>query len=352
MDILILGANGFIGSHLTEAILARTDWRVHGMDLDGDRLERWVHHPRFRFLEGDVAIHHEWIEYHVKKCDVVLPLVAIATPAAYVQDPMAVFELDFESNLRVIRQAVRFGTRVVFPSTSEVYGMCEDAEFDEETSRLVCGPIGKSRWIYACSKQLLDRVIHALGRDHGLRYTLFRPFNWIGPGLDSIHTAKEGSSRVVTQFLGHLLRGEPITLIDGGRQRRSFTWVDDGIDALLRILVNEGGCADQRIFNIGNPANDRSIRELAETMIRTLGEFPGFEERARAAQVVEQSSAAYYGDEYQDVQRRVPSIRRAQQHLGWEPRVGFEESVRRTIAHYVASGAPAAEPSLAAAAHG
>jgi UDP-4-amino-4-deoxy-L-arabinose formyltransferase/UDP-glucuronic acid dehydrogenase (UDP-4-keto-hexauronic acid decarboxylating) len=88
----------------------------------------------------------------VKKCDVVPPLVAIATPAAYVKTPLAVFQLDFEENLRIIT-GVRYGKRVVFASTSEVYGMCPDAEFDEETSTLVCGPIRKQRWIYSCSKQ-------------------------------------------------------------------------------------------------------------------------------------------------------------------------------------------------------
>jgi nucleoside-diphosphate-sugar epimerase len=297
----------------------------------------YLGHERFRFVEGDVAINHEWIAYHVRKCDVCLPLVAIATPATYVKDPMAVFELDFEQNLRVIRQCVQYGTRVVFPSTSEVYGNCPDAEFDEEASPLVYGPVTKSRWIYACSKQLLDRVIIALGRDHGLRYTLFRPFNWIGPGLDSILTAKEGSSRVVTQFLGHLLRQEPITLVDGGTQRRSFTYVTDGVDALMRILRNEGGCADSRIFNIGNPANDRSIKELADAMIRILGEFPGYADVARRAKVVEQSAERYYGKEYQDITRRVPSIRRAREHLGWRPTIGFEDAIRRTIAHYVAT---------------
>jgi nucleoside-diphosphate-sugar epimerase len=93
--------------------------------------------------------------------------------------------------------------------------MCEDAEFDPAQSNLVYGPINKPRWIYACSKQLMDRVIWGYGME-GLRFTLFRPFNWIGPGLDSIYTPKEGSSRVVTQFLGHIVRGEPINLVDGG----------------------------------------------------------------------------------------------------------------------------------------
>lgn len=336
MDVLILGANGFIGSHLTGEILEKTDWRVFAMDISSDRLAAWEDHPRFQSLEGDITVDRDWVEYHVRMCDVCLPLVAIATPATYVRDPLRVFELDFEENLRIVRWCRKHNTRVVFPSTSEVYGMCADPEFDERESPLIYGPVTKTRWIYACAKQLLDRVILALGRDHGLRYTLFRPFNWIGPGLDSIDAAKEGSSRVVTQFLGHLLRGEPITLVDGGAQRRCFTHIDDGVDALMRILCNEEGVCDGEIFNIGNPEGDRSIRELAETMVRILGEFPGYESLAAKARIVERTSETYYGGEYQDIVHRVPKITRARALLGWQPQVDFEESVRRTIASYVA----------------
>ncbi len=176
-----------------------------------------------KFFEGDITINKEWIEYHIRKCDVVLPLVAIATPATYVREPLRVFELDFEANLPIVRQCVRYRKRVLFPSTSEVYGMCRDDEFDPASSELVYGPIEKQRWIYACSKQLMDRVIYAYGSEGKLDYTLFRPFNWIGPGLDNLHSAKEGSSRVITQFLGHIVRGEPIKLVDGGSQKRCFT---------------------------------------------------------------------------------------------------------------------------------
>jgi nucleoside-diphosphate-sugar epimerase len=158
MKVLILGVNGFIGHHLTARILSDTDWTVFGMDLADDRLGEIPRNRRFGYVEGDISINKEWIEYHIKKADVVLPLVAIATPKVYVERPLSVFELDFEENLRIVRQAHRYGKRVVFPSTSEVYGMCGDAEFDEETSHLVLGPIYKERWIYSCSKQLLDRV--------------------------------------------------------------------------------------------------------------------------------------------------------------------------------------------------
>src|SRR5262249_61603170 len=142
-------------------------------------------------------------------------------------------------------------------------GMGRDAELDSASSELVLGPIDKPRWIYACAKQLLDRVIHAYGMEEGLDYTLFRPFNWIGAGLDSINTAKEGSSRVITQFLGHIVRGETIKLVDGGTQKRAFTYIDDGIAALMKIIANERGIAGGKIYKIGNPANNYSVRELA-----------------------------------------------------------------------------------------
>ncbi len=350
--ILILGVNGFIGHHLTSALTATTDWQVYGMDMQSDRVAPWLGHPRFHFFEGDITINREWIEYHVRKCDVVLPLVAIATPATYVTHPLEVFELDFEANLAVVRQCVKYGKRVVFPSTSEVYGMSADAPFDPQRSTLTYGPIDKPRWIYACAKQLMDRVIHAYGMERGLDYTLFRPFNWIGPGLDSIHTPKEGSSRVITQFLGHIVRGEPIRLVDGGAQRRCFTWVDDGIAALLAILRNEGGCASRRIYNIGNPANDLSVRELATRMLALAATLPEYRERAARVRLVETSAEAYYGRGYQDVAARVPDIGATVAELGWRPRVDMDEALRRLFEHYRADLAGArrltdAEPAAA-----
>jgi nucleoside-diphosphate-sugar epimerase len=335
MKLLILGVNGFIGSHLVRRTLADTGWEIYGMDLASDRLGALVNDPRVHFIEGDISINKEWIEYHVRKCDVCFPLVAIATPASYIRDPLAVFELDFEQNLRIVRQCAQYGTRVIFPSTSEVYGMCQDPIFNEETSPLVYGPIHKQRWIYACAKQMMDRVIWAMGKDRGLQFTLIRPFNWIGSGLDSLTAPKEGSSRVVTQFLGHLLREEPINLVDGGRQRRCFTYVDDGLDCLFGVLQNVDGRCDGRIFNIGNPNNDYSIRELAEMMIEVLEEFPALAHLAEQAELKDIPAETYYGPDYQDVSYRVPDITSAREIMGWEPKIDLREALRRTISAYV-----------------
>ncbi len=335
LKVLILGVNGFIGNSLTQSILERKDWEVYGMDMNNDKLEGCLGNDRFHFVEGDITVNREWIEYHIKKCDVVLPLVAIATPATYVTDPLRVFELDFEANLDIVRKCVRYKRRVLFPSTSEVYGMSADTPFDEESSRLVLGPIHKQRWIYSCSKQLLDRVIYAYGKD-GLAFTLFRPFNWIGPKLDNILEPKEGSSRVLTQFLGNILRGKDIQLVDGGNQRRSFTYIDDGVDALMRIIENPDGCADGRIFNIGNPGNDCSIKDLAAMLVDLVKTYPRYAPLAERVKIVAVDSQDYYGEGYQDILTRVPSIENARRFLGWEPRTDLKTALRKTLDYHLA----------------
>jgi nucleoside-diphosphate-sugar epimerase len=304
------------------------------MDMASERVSDLVDNKRFHFFEGDITINREWIEYHIRKCDVILPLVAIATPATYVREPLRVFELDFEANLPIVRSCVKYGKRILFPSTSEVYGMCRDPEFDPYKSELVLGPIDKQRWIYSCSKQLMDRVIWAYGSMKQLDFTLFRPFNWIGAGLDSIHAPKEGSSRVITQFLGHIVRGEPIKLVDGGRQKRAFTYIDDGIDALMKIIENRDGVASGRIYNIGNPKNNFSVRELAQMMLDLAKSYPEYRRNAARVKLVEVSSGEYYGKGYQDVQNRVPAIANTMKELGWKPKVNMQTALKHIFEAY------------------
>lgn len=332
--LCILGVNGFIGHHLSKRILGDTGWEVFGMDMGSDRIGDLMDNRRFHFFEGDITINREWIEYHIRKCDVILPLVAIATPATYVREPLKVFELDFEANLPIVRICVKYGKRILFPSTSEVYGMCRDEQFDPYASELVLGPIDKQRWIYSCSKQLMDRVIWAYGSMGQLDFTLFRPFNWIGSGLDSIHTAKEGSSRVITQFFGHIVRGEPIKLVDGGSQKRAFTYIDDGIDALMKIIENAGGVATGKIYNVGNPANNYSVRELATMMLELAATYPEYRDNAARVKLLDVSSGEYYGKGYQDVQNRVPAIDNTKQELGWSPKVDMPTALRRIFDAY------------------
>ncbi|MFS1562942.1 MAG: bifunctional UDP-4-amino-4-deoxy-L-arabinose formyltransferase/UDP-glucuronic acid oxidase ArnA [Candidatus Arsenophonus phytopathogenicus] len=335
--VLILGVNGFIGNHLTERLLEDGHYDIYGLDISSSAVARFINDPhfgddqRFHFVEGDISIHTEWIEYHIKKCDIILPLVAIATPIEYTRNPLKVFELDFEENLKIVRYCVKYNKRIIFPSTSEVYGMCDDKEFDEDTSRLIVGPINKQRWIYSVSKQLLDRVIWAYGVKEGLKFTLFRPFNWMGPRLDSLHSARIGSSRAITQLILNLVEGSPIKLVDGGAQKRCFTDIKDGIEALFRIIENKDEKCDGQIINIGNPTNEASIAQLADMLLDSFEKHPLRKHFPPFAGLKKIENSSYYGKGYQDVEHRRPSIENARRLLDWEPTVDMKQTIDETL---------------------
>ncbi len=333
MHILILGANGFIGSHLIAAILENTDWTIDAFDLTDSSISHFGSNPAFTFTRGDIFTADEWMKKAVERSDVVLPLAGIAKPAYYLSKPLWTFELDFEQNLKIVRMCVEAKKRVVFPSTSEVYGMSTDTVLTEDESPLIVGPINRMRWIYSCGKQMLDRVIAAYGQERGLRYTLFRPFNWIGPRLDTFKDAEERTARSITQMVYDILSGRPVTLVNGGEQHRSFTHISDGVSALLAILADEQA-SNGKIFNIGNPGNNASIKELAHLVIDIMKEIPAFAEAAANARVTVMPAEEYYGNGYDDMQNRIPSIEAIGAALGWTPKVPLREAVALTIASF------------------
>lgn len=333
MRLFIIGIGGFIGSSLVERILNhKPGWSVSGLDPNLDRLEPYRSHKCLTAVSGTMANNGPWLEDQVKASDVVLPLAAIADPKLYVQDPLRVFELDFESNLAVIRLCVRHKKRLVFPSTSEVYGMSRDIPFDEDTTNLVQGPIHKERWIYSTSKQLLDRVIYAYGKHEGLDYTLFRPFNWIGPYLDHVDLEHGGRGRVLVQFLGQILRGQDLRVSGDGSQRRCFTDIDDALDVLVAILEKPEQTAGH-IFNIGHPGNEYSVEEFAKKLLDVVRAHPEAPACVATPKIVFEAPEAVFGSGYQDVSRRVPSIEKTKRVLDWTPKVSLDTSLKK-ITHF------------------
>jgi nucleoside-diphosphate-sugar epimerase len=336
MKILILGINGFIGHRLTENILTKTSWDIYGMDLTSHRLENCLRYPRLEFKQGDLRKEKQWLEDKIAICDVVLPLAAIASPALYVQDPIRVFELDFEMNLEIIKMVLEAKKRLVFPSTSEVYGMCQDADFNEHTSNLVTGPIEKERWIYSASKQLLDRVIYAYGAHRGLKFTLFRPFNWIGPRQDEVFTSDVEHARVVTRFISSIIHSKDIILVNGGSQKRSFTYIDDGVEALMNIIENVDDKATGRIFNVGNPYNNISISELAHKIKSLALSYPKYSQNAERVRIISRDQEEVFGKSFEDIAHRVPSIENAKMYLNWEPKTDINIALNNILDFYLA----------------
>lgn len=334
--VAIFGVNGFIGHHLLKRIIDTTDWNVIGFDISDSRIAPAIGRERFTFHKGDLAKDIETIKDIVRKSDTVLPLAGIATPQIYMTDPLKVFEIDFEANLPIVRMCAEYDKHLIWPSTSEVYGMSPDNVFHPDTSPLVVGPIHKSRWIYSIAKQMMDRVIWAYGTHRKLRFTIFRPFNWTGIGLDDIDRKGKGSARVITQFLGNVLRGENLVLVDAGIARRSFTYVDDCIDALMKIIENKNGVAYGKIYNIGNPYNNHSIKELADKIVEKAPKYRYFKDKIKKIKIVSKSAKQHYGEGYEDVNNRVPYIENTIADLDWSPKVDFPTLIDRTFEAYVA----------------
>lgn len=334
MKILLTGVNGFIGTHLLKGILETTDWHVQGFDLASDNLKPFENNPRFNLYKGDMFKEAEWLEEQVIKADVVIPLAGIAKPAYYLEKPVWTFEVDFEQNLKIVRLCAKHKTRIIFPSTSETYGMSGDEVLTEDESPLITGPIAKMRWIYSCSKQMMDRMIFAYGQEDGLDFSIFRPFNWVGPRLDTFKDAEERKARSVTQMMYDILYRGKISLVNGGEQRRSFTWIGDGIEGLIAIIANKNGKAKGEIFNIGNPSNNYSIKELAEMLIEEMKTVPAYRAKAEAAELEIVQGSKYYGKTYDDLQNRVPSIEKMDRLLDWKPKTDMNGLLHKTVQWY------------------
>lgn len=332
MRIALLGAGGFIGSHLAEHLIRQGEHDVVGVDIDLEKLEG-ITGPRFEVLKLDIA--DPIVEDVVVSSDVVVDLVAHANPSLYVEKPIEVFELNFLRNLDMINLCVRHRKRIVQYSTCEVYGRPSASAFSED-SDLVLGPISKQRWIYACSKQLLERVIYAHGANGALEYTVIRPFNFIGTRFDYLvppHT--RGGPRVFAHFMSALLSGGPMYLVNGGLQHRSFTHIEDANAAFQLVLDHPG--ARNEIFNVGNPANDISVRGLAQLMQEVYEELTG---KSPGCEVIEISGEEFYGEGYEDSDRVPPDVAKLTS-LGWSPQRGLRDTLREVMAEYLALHRPA-----------
>ena len=330
MKILVTGINGFIGSHFLDYAIANTDWEIVGVDISDSYVSRYAGNSRFTFYKMDIGGNDEMLRSLLSHADIAILLAGIARPAEYMTHPMKVFELDFEYNYQMVKMCADAGVWLFFPSTSETYGIGSGEPMNEDKTNLVLGPVCETRWIYSNAKQMMDRVIFALGQERGLKFTIIRPFNWTGPRLDSFADAERHQARVATQMIYDALHRHEIILAGGGSQRRSFTWIGDGIGALV-ALIKAGDAACGRIFNIGNPENNCSIREFAGMLLAVMKEFPETADAASRTVIRTQSYDSFYGRNYADSSNRIPDIGNICTVAGWHPTVSTEDIIRRTI---------------------
>jgi UDP-apiose/xylose synthase len=316
-------------------LLRDPGYEVEGLDLTDEKLEEALLAPKFKFVRGDIRRERETTQAMIDRADVVVDLIAHANPSLYVAKPLEVFELNFTENLHIAEACVEKRKRLVQFSTCEVYGktlaavapdMLQDpddprhAVFSEDATDFILGPVNKHRWIYSCAKQLLERVIHAYGIREGLNWTVVRPFNFIGPKIDYLTTA--------------LIEGSQMKLVNGGHNKRCYTYIGDAVDCIERIIANPDGVCDREIFNVGSPQNELSIRELAERM-RELYARKFRDPGQRLPDIVDVDSRDFYGEGYEDSDRRIPDITKARTLLGWQPKYGLDETIERSMAGFV-----------------
>ncbi|KAG4974317.1 hypothetical protein JHK87_031138 [Glycine soja] len=299
LAICMIGGGGFIGSHLCEKLMAETNHKAVVVDVSSEKINHlldrslpWAH--RIEFHQMNIKSDSR-LETLVQTTDLTINLAAICTPADYNTRPLDTIFSNFIDAIPV----------------DPKYFMLK-----EDVTPCTFGPVEKQRWSYACAKQMTDRLIYAEHAENGLKFTIVRPYNWIGPRMDFIPGVDgpcDGVPRVLACFSNSLLRGEPLKLVEGGRSQRTFLYIKDAIDAVA-LMIDNPERADGHIFNVGNPDNEVSVKELAELMIKAYAKVSGVP--ASSLSTLDVSAEDFYGKGYDDSDRRIPDMTIITKQLG------------------------------------
>ncbi len=303
--IMITGGAGFIGSHLSNRLCEGNELIIF------DNLSRGIIDGNLRnmdnvkFVNGDILADYK-LKNAMRDCDIVVHLAAVAGVDTVVKRPVRTIEVNFMGSYNVFKIANELGIhRVIFASTSEVYGpLTYNAREEDLTTQ---GPVNEVRWGYAVSKLATDHLAFAFHRQYGLGVTPLRFFNIYGPG-------QLGEGAIQT-FVINATQNQDIVINGDGTQIRAWCYVSDAIDGIIRVMASKEAIGEA--FNIGNPKETMSIYELALTVKRLA------------------KSKSKIGfrkvNGYPDVHLRVPNIDKARKKLGFEPKIGLEEGISRTI---------------------
>jgi UDP-glucose 4-epimerase len=318
MRVLITGGAGFVGSHLSEALLERDD-EVYILDnLSTGSIDNVGHlkaNPRFHYTI-DTVTNEPVLAELIDRCDIVVHLAAAVGVKLIVEQPVHTIETNVHGTEVVLKHANKKKKLVLIASTSEVYGKSTDVPFREDAD-LVLGATVKHRWAYACSKMIDEFLALAYWKERKLPVIIVRLFNTVGPR----QTGQYGM--VVPNFVRQALAGKPITVFGDGTQSRSFTYVGDVVKGMV-ALIDEPRSVGQ-VFNIGNGRDEVTIRDLAIKIKEMTGS---------SSEIVTIPYDQAYEAGFEDMPRRVPDISRITALVGYKPTVELDEILARVIEHF------------------
>ena len=344
--LVITGCSGFVGSHLLERFLSE-GWTIFGWDLEDQKIAPLLDHPNLHFTKSDISSPDALAEMReqVRSSAALISLAALCNPSEYNTRPLDTIRANALDVLPLIDLCAAEGAWLVHFSTSEVYGRTissyydpsyaneEHFMLDEDSTPLLMGPVHYQRWSYACAKQFVERYIYASAHEHRMPFTIIRPLNFFGPRMDYLPGQDgDGVPRVLACFMAALLNRTPMYLVEGGSARRTIVSIYDAVDAISRIVQNPSG-AQGEIFNIGNPNNEVTIKQLAHLMRRLYSSHKG-DPSYLEVPIESVSAASFYGQGYEDCDRRMPSIEKATRKLGWRPSRDLEEVLLDAIADF------------------
>jgi len=312
--IVITGAGGFVGSYVVEKELANGNY-VIGIDLaPPTKVQEFLDNKNFLYVQEDI-LKEGVLEAFLKNVDILYHFAAIADPSVYCDNPLRVLQVDLEGSQRAIRLAYEYDIKIIFSSTSEVYGKNPNVPWEESDDRIL-GSTDKSRWSYSTAKAAGEHYCYAYGKK-GLRFVILRFFNFYGPKLDFI-----GGGRVMTCFLEKFFKGEPVEVVEPGSQTRCFTYIADGVRAVCDAAHSKE--AEGLSLNIG-AKKEVAIMYLAQIM-KIVGGF--------SSEIVRVPASQKFGSGYDDILRRVPNTDRIYDLLGWKPTVSLDDGLKRTIDYF------------------
>jgi len=311
--ILVTGANGFVGSNLVDFLLNQGD-QVIALDFiepaKADNLRALENHSGFEYCPCDIRHRDQVMALADRKIDLVYHLASVVGVRHYMNDPMTLIDVIVLGTRHMIEFCRATGARMVFTSTSEIYGRNPEIPWDEDADRVV-GSTRVDRWSYSSSKGVCEHMLFANYRYDEFPFSTARFFNVYGPRQSPIY--------IVSQTIHRVLKGQPPYLYDGGDQTRCFTFIDDAVEALY--IMGHHPDALGEAFNVGFP-EEHTIASVIATIIDQAGvdiEPEPVDTRQK------------YGAVYEDIDRRVPSVSKIRDKLGWEATTGLTEGIRRTI---------------------